>query len=83
MKLELLCHSCKEKFKLKQKASSRQDLILKLGEYFVQRCKHCGSNSEYHVNDVKATTSGSLIGAVSGVLVMVGISVLFWENGYI
>ena len=84
MKLELHCHACKGKFKIKEKASSRSDLILLLGEYFSKKCSNCGSQAEFHVNDVKAQTAGlNALGLLGGLMVMVLVWVFFWEHGYI
>lgn len=83
MDLTVFCKSCKKHSKIKSKANSRPDLVDSIGEYFNHKCKSCGSVHEYHVNQVKAQSSGSFIGLIAGLLVIVLVTMFFWEKGWI
>jgi len=85
MQLKLKCRSCRQDFDIKHKALSRPDLEDKIGEYFREPCTSCGVSNEYHVNDVKAydKVGSNLIGTLIGIAVIVFVTVLFWDRGYV
>ena len=83
MRLQTKCKSCSEQFKIKSKAQSRPDLIDELGEYFRKRCEHCGFDSEYHVNDVNARDLGNIPGTIIGIVVIILITLFFWNEGWL
>lgn len=54
MKLVTLCPNCKRKNTLKQKATDRYKLSLKVGESFDLKCRSCLVSNHFSVNDVSA-----------------------------
>ena len=85
MKLYARCRSCKTDFKLEKSYLTRPDLIADLGEYFNLNCSDCGNTKEYHANDIEAKEafSGSLIGTVIGIAILVIATLFAWFQGYI
>lgn len=85
MKLKTKCKQCREEFDLKKSFTTRPDLIAEMGEYFYLQCPHCLSDSEYHANDPTAYQSSSyrLIGNAIGFGIIILVSLLFWEMGFI
>ena len=73
MRLEITCKKCNKEFGIDSKAISRFDLENEIGRYFKESCKECGTENEYHVNDVFAENSG--VGPV--IYVVTAIALLF------
>lgn len=83
MKLYTYCKSCREKFNFKIKALTRPELKDELGEYFEKECTHCRNKRTYHVNEVKAEETSNLIGNFIGLAIIIAVSLLFWNRGWI
>jgi len=64
---------------------TRPDLVAEFGEYFNLNCSECGSNKEYHANDVvaKNSLSGSILGSAIGIVIIVLTTLFAWNQGYI
>jgi|GEM_PF-961314 len=85
MALEIYCTKCLKFFSINKKAKDRRELLEEIGEYFHIRCKKCGYEREYHVNDVKARSSFNIniLGTLVGLVILVCMTVFFWNQGVI
>lgn len=85
MKLQVYCKSCQEPFEIKSSANDRAELENEIGAYFTGSCPHCGTNKEYHVNNVVASPSDitKFGGFALGGLMIVGGTIATLKIGYI
>lgn len=80
-----MCTKCLKTFKLGEKADNRTRLMEQTGEYFFRKCRNCGYERKYHVNDVKAHPNNAkmLVYTVIGIVFIVVVTLFFWGLGYI
>lgn len=77
MKVYGVCKNCKKELSYATSASTRVEFAMQDGESKTLNCNNCGTNSKFHVDDLKAKHS-KLAQLSGGLILLIGTPIVFF-----